>query len=128
MRLSLRRGYDISRHNTDVCAEEPKTFAKTPHATEFLVWHRDALHIVAPSLERRSGSWFLRMESRTDQQGLPLGADHFVLLIAHTDPVNEIVERPALALRFPHDELRRVQFHYIELQPLAARGELNGQA
>ena len=51
-----------------------------------------------------------------------------MLLIAPTYSLNEIVERPALALSFPHDELRRVQFHHIELQPLAARCELNGQA
>jgi hypothetical protein len=51
---------------------------------------------------------FWRMEPRTDQQGLPLGADHFVLLMAPTYSLNEIVERPALALSFPHDELGRV--------------------
>jgi len=61
-------------------------------------------------------------------RGLPLGADHFVLLIAPTHSLNEIVERPALALGFPHDELCHVQFHYVELEPLATRRELNGQA
>src|SRR6266568_6651111 len=64
----------------------------------------------------------------TDRQGSPLGADHFVLLKAPAHSLNEIVERPALALGFQHDELRRVQFHHVELQPLATRRELNGQA
>lgn len=68
------------------------------------------------------------MEPRTNRQGLLLGADHFVLLIAPAHSLNEIVKRPALALGFPHNELRRVQFHYIELEPLAARRELNSQA
>src|SRR6266699_2933099 len=68
------------------------------------------------------------MPACTDRQGLPLGANHFVLLIAPAYSVNEVVERPALALGFPHDELRRVQFHYVELQPLATRRELHGQA
>jgi hypothetical protein len=64
----------------------------------------------------------------TDRQELPLGADHFVRLRAPAHALNEIVEHPALPLRFPHDELRRVRFHQIELQPLATRCELNGQA
>jgi hypothetical protein len=68
------------------------------------------------------------MPAYTDRQGLPLGADHFVLLKAPAYSLNEIVERPALALGFPHDELRRVQFHHVELQPLATRRELHGQA
>src|SRR6266567_6192830 len=62
------------------------------------------------------------------RQGLPLGAYHFVLLIAPAHSLNEIIERPALALGFQRDELRRVQFHHVELQPLATRRELNGQA
>ncbi len=50
-----------------------------------------------------------------------------MLLRAPAHSLNEIVERPALALGFPHDELGRVQFHHIELEPLATRRELNGQ-
>jgi hypothetical protein len=68
------------------------------------------------------------MPASTDSQDLPLGADHLVLLIAPAHTVNEIVERPALALGFPHNELRRVQFYHVELQPLATRRELHGQA
>src|SRR6266480_764244 len=64
----------------------------------------------------------------TNRQGSPPGADHFVRLRAPAHSLNEIVERPALALGFPHDELGRVQFHHIELEPLATRRELNGQA
>ncbi len=51
-----------------------------------------------------------------------------MLLIAPAHSADEIVERTALALGFPHDELCRVQFHHIELQPLATRRELDGQA
>ncbi len=51
-----------------------------------------------------------------------------MLLIAPAHSADEIVEQAALALRFPHDELRCIQFHHIELQPLAARREMNGQA
>ena len=49
------------------------------------------------------------------RQGLPFRADHFVLCAPPSYPVDEIVERPALALRFPHNELRRIKFHYVEL-------------
>jgi hypothetical protein len=59
---------------------------------------------------------------------LALGADHLVLLIAAAHSADEIVEHPALALGFPHDELCGVQFRHIELQPLAAWRELHGQA
>ena len=62
------------------------------------------------------------------RQSLPLRADHLVLCITPSHPVDEIVERPALALRFPRDELRRIKFHHVELQPGAARCKLNGQA
>src|SRR2546423_1692717 len=64
----------------------------------------------------------------TNRQGSPLGADHFVLLRAPAHSLNEIVERPALDLDFAHDELGRVSFDHVELEPLATRRELNGQA
>src|SRR5690348_18214024 len=91
-------------------------------------WHRDLPHVVATSPEGRSSPWFGWMPACSDRQDSPLGADHFVLLKAPAHSVNEIVERPALALGFPHDELCRVQFHHVELQPLATRRKLNSQA
>ena len=50
-----------------------------------------------------------------------------MLLIAPAHSADEIVEPAALALGFPHDKLGRIQFYHVELQPLAARREMDGQ-
>jgi len=51
-----------------------------------------------------------------------------VLLIAPAHPVDEIVERTTLALRLPHDDLCRIQFHHVELKPGATSSEMDSQA
>src|SRR5260370_23778111 len=57
----------------------------------------------------------------------PLRADHLVLFIAPAHTVDEIVERTTLALRFPHDDLCRIEFHLVELKPRATSSEMDGQ-
>ncbi len=51
-----------------------------------------------------------------------------MMLIAFTYTLDEIVELAAFPLRFLDDDLPGRQLHHIELEPIAAWGELNGQA
>ena len=50
-----------------------------------------------------------------------------MLLIAHADPADAVVETPALVLRLLHHELAGAQLGHAQLQPLAAWCELDGQ-